>query len=150
MTEPNHWPADQIRGALIDQILAPIAAVAPTELADLTSINELGLGSLDYVQVTQQIKRTFGIAFGPADLFGHREINDLVALIAARLAESSAGHRVYFDSRVQLPVAAELPRPAQRTPAHSGRGWRRGRRTGLTICSDGRILLAFARPGLDA
>lgn len=50
----------------IQNMIVEIKDLEPSEIQQETSIDELGLDSLDYVEIQVGVKREFGVALSPA------------------------------------------------------------------------------------
>ncbi|MEC5160165.1 MULTISPECIES: SDR family NAD(P)-dependent oxidoreductase [unclassified Janthinobacterium] len=86
---PRSAPAD-VPAALRDQVLLACLDIDGDKLDQVGALAELGLNSIEYIQIARQIEIVFGIRFEPTLLFKYRRFDELARYLQARLAGGAA------------------------------------------------------------
>uniref|UniRef100_UPI001F58368C SDR family NAD(P)-dependent oxidoreductase n=1 Tax=Bacillus cereus group sp. BfR-BA-01441 TaxID=2920348 RepID=UPI001F58368C len=81
--KPDNW----IMVKLINEVFIPVLEINQEKLEEVTLFAELGLDSIQYVQISKRIEEIFELPFTPVMLFKHRSIKDLVVYISSQIGE---------------------------------------------------------------
>lgn len=91
------------------EVLAPITGLSADELSAVDSLHDLGLESVDYVEVAHAIKLEFGQEVGPARLFALSGMSELITEltgeeVGSEEADSTVSHASTGSSREPIAI----------------------------------------------
>ncbi|WP_158542960.1 SDR family NAD(P)-dependent oxidoreductase [Phytoactinopolyspora halophila] len=95
---------------LVSEVFGPVLGRSSESLAASRRFAELGLDSVDYVQLARRIEDVFGISFGPSMLFKHKTIEELAAFLASTAPAGQVRAPTVSSS---VPAHAEVPEAPQ-------------------------------------
>jgi polyketide synthase PksN len=81
---PSPQSDRDILGILKKQVLLPVLQILPGRLEEVVTISELGLNSIQYVQIAKGIEAVFGIEFTPVMLFKYARLTELAEYLSSQ------------------------------------------------------------------
>jgi polyketide synthase PksN len=77
----------EVLETLKKQVFLPVLNIDPVRLEEVVTFSELGLNSIQYVQISKEIETVFGIKFVPCMLFKHRGFAELAEYLSSPIEE---------------------------------------------------------------
>jgi acyl carrier protein len=109
--------ADKVREALARELKRDPATIAPEQALR----DDLGLNSLDAIELMFKVEEEFDLEIPDADLQRLRTVGDLVGYLEGRLAASPAAPAPPASTGASPPRPAAVSKPAPAAPAPRSR-----------------------------